>query len=79
MRFEEFAACQAWWHKRSENERAWRVAAAEIAANGHNLDLLNPSRSDLAHRPPAELVAELLDAEHEILRLLSDIQQELTA
>ena len=39
MRFEEFADCQAWWRKRNENERAWRVRVADVAANGYNLDL----------------------------------------
>ena len=36
----------------------------------YNLDLHNPNRpDDLAHRPPAELIAELIDTEHEVLVL----------
>ena len=27
IQFEEFAACQAWWSKREENDRAWKVPA----------------------------------------------------
>lgn len=76
IRFEEFAECQDWWTDRTENERAWRVPIADIEANGYNLDLRNPNRpDDLAHRPPAELLAELVDTEHEILSLLEDLRE----
>jgi type I restriction enzyme M protein len=78
MRFEEFADCQAWWPKRTESERAWRVPIADIEANGYNLDLRNPNRpDDLAHRPPAELLAELVSTEREILGLLEKLQAEI--
>jgi type I restriction enzyme M protein len=82
MRFEEFADCQAWWSGRDrkdriENERAWRVPIGEIEADGFNLDRKNPNREDLAHRPPEELVAELIGTEQEIMRLLDEIQTEL--
>lgn len=78
MRFEELAECQAWWNDRTENERAWRVPIADLEANGFNLDLRNPNApDDLAHRPPAELVAELLDTEREILTLLEGLAAEI--
>jgi type I restriction enzyme M protein len=78
MRFEEFVDCQAWWHDRTESERAWRVPVAELEANGFNLDLRNPNRpDDLAHRPPAELVAELIETEREILLLMEALQSEI--
>ena len=78
MRFEEFADCQAWWPKRVENERAWRVLATDIAANAYNLDLRNPNRpDDLTHRPPAELLAELADTERDILALLEKLESEI--
>jgi type I restriction enzyme M protein len=78
IRFEEFADCQAWWHQRGESERAWRVPIADIdVTNGYNLDLRNPNRpNDLAHRPPAELLAELLETEREILQLLVNLQEQ---
>lgn len=80
LRFEEFADCQAWWGKRVENERAWRVSIADLEATGFNLDLKNPSRADdLAHRPPAELLAELVSTEQEILALLRELQTEVGA
>ena len=78
LRFEEFADCQAWWTDRMGNERAWRVPIAEIEANVYNLDLRNPNRADdLTHRPPGELLAELVDIEREILGLLEELQTEI--
>ena len=78
IRFEEFAGCQDWWHERVENERAWRVPIADLEANGYNLDLRNPNRpDDLTHRPPAELLAELVETEREILGLLEKLQSEI--
>ncbi len=76
MRFEEFAGCQAWWNKREENEQAWRVPIADLEAN-YILDLRNPNQPhNLAHRPPGELVAELVKAEREILKLLNELHTE---
>ncbi len=80
MRFEEFADCQSWWGTRTENDRAWRVPTADLEANGFNLDVRNPSRAgELAHRPPGELVAELIEVEQEILSLLEKLSTELQA
>ena len=82
MRFEEFAGCAEWWggperDGRVENERAWTVPAADIEASGFNLDLKNPHRpDDLAHRPPEELIAELIATEREILDLLGELEAE---
>ena len=78
MRFEEFADCQEWWGIREEGERAWRVPVADLEANDFNLDLKNPNRpDDLAHRPPEELLAELIKTENEILRELESLQSEI--
>ncbi len=78
MRFEEFADCRAWWTDRVESERAWRVPIADIETNGYNLDLRNPNRpDDLAHRPPAKLLAELIATEREILGLLEELDTEI--
>lgn len=84
LRYEEFANCEAWWGGstragRIEDERAWKVAGADIAADGFNLDLHNPNRpDDLAHRSPTELVAEMIDTEKQILVLLERLSAELT-
>jgi type I restriction enzyme M protein len=78
MRFEEFAGCQAWWKKRKESEQAWRVPIAEIEASGFNLDMRNPNGpEDLAHRPPKELLQELIEIEREILGLLEELKTEI--
>jgi type I restriction enzyme M protein len=78
IRFEEFADCQAWWNDRDDNEHAWRVPIADIEANGWGLDLRNPhGPEDLAHRPPVELLDELVKVEREILTLLESLQAEL--
>jgi type I restriction enzyme M protein len=78
MRFDEFADCQAWWDDREENERAWRVPIADLEPSEFNLDLRNPNRpEDLAHRPPDELIAELIETEQEILGLLEKLRAEV--
>jgi type I restriction enzyme M protein len=85
MRFEEFDACVEWWgspsrESRVENEYAWRVAMAEIEGDSFNLDRRNPHRGDdLAHRPPEELIAELIDNERKILGLLEELEAEVRA
>jgi type I restriction enzyme M protein len=78
MRFEEFADCQTWWNARAETEQAWRVPIADIEANGWNLDLRNPhGPEDLSHRPPRELLDELVKVEREIVTLVEQLQDEL--
>lgn len=80
IRFEEFADCQAWWGDRQESERSWRVPIATLEGNGFNLDVRNPNRADdLAHRPPAELLAELIKTEREILGLLESLEATIGA
>jgi type I restriction enzyme M protein len=80
MRFEDFADCQAWWNRRKDSERAWSVPFGEIEASNFNLDLRNPNRpDDLAHRPPAELLSELIVTEREILSLLEELHSAIEA
>lgn len=83
MRYEEFAECATWWGgpdraDRTECSKAWCVPAADIIADNFNLDLASPGTADdLTHRPPSELLAELIATEHEILSLLAALQQDL--
>lgn len=85
MRFEEFAGCAEWWggptrEGRVENEQAWKVSASDIESNDFNLDIKNPHRpDDLAHRPPEDLIADLIAAEREILGLLEELNAEFGA
>ena len=63
------------WNAREENERAWRVPAETILANGCNLDLKNPrAKQDAAHLPPEELVASILEKERRIAEIMSEVQ-----
>lgn len=81
LRSEEFEEAAAWWggverRGRVATDRAWSVPTATIRESGYNLDLRNPHRGDdLAHRPPGELVAEMIATEREILGLLEDLER----
>jgi type I restriction enzyme M protein len=83
MRYEEFAECAAWWGgkdraDRAENEHAWVVPSADIIADNRNLDLTHPvTADDLTHRPPTELLADLISTEQEILSLLTSLKHDL--
>jgi len=82
MQFEEFQPILDWWDARVENERAWKVSAADvIQTNGGgdvvsvNLDIKNPSRKeDLEHLPPAELAESILDKEKQIGAIMEEIK-----
>ena len=74
IQFEEFAPLVAWWNKREENERAWKVPAAELLTNGCNLDRKNPSaKEDITHLPPAQLAADILKKEQRIAEIMGNI------
>jgi type I restriction enzyme M protein len=82
IQFEEFAPLIAWWDqpgpgtKRKENQQAWRVPAAELLANGCNLDRKNPrAKEDITHLPPAQLAADILEKEQRIAEIMGNIQK----
>lgn len=78
MRYEEFAGCLEWWKDREENERAWKMSAEEILANGCNLDVKNPlSKEELEHLPPEELVDNILAKETRIVEIMAEIKGSL--
>lgn len=78
LQYEEFADCIAWWDKREENERAWRVPAEQILANDCNLDIKNPNgKTDLEHLPPEQLVEDILKKEQRIAEIMMEIKQVL--
>jgi len=82
LRFEEFQPILDWWDNRTENERAWKVRAADvIQTNGGgdvvsvNLDLKNPnSVEELEHLPPAELADSILAKEKQIVAIMDEIK-----
>jgi type I restriction enzyme M protein len=76
IQFDEFGDCLKWWGKRKENERAWKVPAAELLASGCNLDRKNPSaKEDIAHLPPEQLAASILEKEQRIAVIMGSIQE----
>ncbi|HUA68331.1 MAG TPA: N-6 DNA methylase, partial [Candidatus Saccharimonadales bacterium] len=82
IQFDEFADCIKWWGqpglgtKRKENECAWKVSAAELLANGCNLDRKNPcAKEDITHLPPEQLVADILKKEERIAEIVSTIAE----
>jgi len=79
MQFEEFAGCLAWWRKREENDRAWKLSASELLAKSCNLDRKNPrAKEDIAHLPPEQLVESILEKEHRIVGIVAGIRELLT-
>lgn len=76
IQFEEFAECMKWWTKRKENERAWKVPAAELLADNCNLDRKNPlGMEDITHLPPEQLVESILKKEQRIAEIMGNIKK----
>jgi type I restriction enzyme M protein len=81
IQFEEFGPLVAWWDqpgpgtKREENDRAWKVSAAEILAGGCNLDRKNPrAKEDITHLTPEQLAGSILEKERRIAEIVSRVQ-----
>jgi len=66
MRIEEFDAEKAWWNDRVENERAWKVSAADIKARNYNLDFRNPHSPDQVIHDPDVLLADYAELQLKI-------------
>ena len=80
IQFEEFAGCLTWWQDREENERAWKVPASELPANGCNLDRKNPAAATgFEHLPPEQLADDILKKEHRIIEIMAEIKAHLAA
>src|SRR2546428_5818497 len=78
LQLEEFANCIAWWGKRKENDRAWKVAAAKLLANGCNLDGKNPSsKAEFEQLPPEQLADDILSKEQRIAAIMEEIKNVL--
>ena len=82
IQFDEFARCLAWWKKREENERAWKVKAADVLkydGDGNllsvNLDVKNPNaKEDITHLPPEQLADSILEKERRIAEIVTGIK-----
>jgi len=76
IQFEDFGPLVSWWSKREENERAWKVPAAELLATGCNLDGKNPrAKEDITHLPPEQLATSILKKEQRIAEIMGNIQK----
>lgn len=86
MDYAEFHACLAWWNKREENANAWRVSAVDVLkydAAGKlisaNLDVKNPSSlEELEHRPPEELIADILEKERRVMGIMEEMRKSIS-
>jgi type I restriction enzyme M protein len=84
MQFEEFADCIAWFtaKARKANDHAWKVPVETIlqydkdgALQSANLDIKNPNAAEtLEHRPPEELVEDILQKERAIMGIMEEIR-----
>jgi type I restriction enzyme M protein len=82
LQYEEFAPCLAWWGKRKENERAWKVKVEDVLkynADGTlqsvNLDIKNPNGpEDPTHLPPDKLANDIMVKEKRILEIMGEIK-----
>ena len=75
LQFEEFAPLIAWWNERKQSAQAWKLPAADILANGCNLDRKNPTlKQDITHLPPEQLVASILAKERRIIEIMERVQ-----
>jgi type I restriction enzyme M protein len=76
IQFEEFADLVSWWAKREENAQAWKVHAAELLANGSNLDGKNPrTKESIVHLPPSQLANSILEKEQRIAEIMGNIRR----
>lgn len=77
LQFEDLADALAWYRLpvRTEGPHAWRVDAADVLAVGANLDVKNPHAAEAEeHRPPAEIVDEMLAKHARLGELLRDLR-----
>jgi len=85
LRFEEFENCLAWWSRREENDRAWKVKASDVSkydSEGNllsvNLDIKNPRAKDAyEHAAPKKLVEDIVAKESRILEIMKEIKSTL--
>ena len=82
MEYAEFDACLGWWNEREENANAWKVRATDLLkydAAGKlisaNLDIKNPNSLEaLEHRPPEELIADMLEKERRVMGVMEEMK-----
>ncbi len=86
MEYAEFDACLSWWNQREENAHAWKINAADVLKYDEagkllsaNLDIKNPNSLEaLEHRPPEELIVDMLEKERRVMEILNEIRTAVT-
>lgn len=86
MEYPEFGDCLNWWNQRNENGLAWRVKAKDVLKYDEagklisaNLDIKNPGGLEvMEHRPPEDLLADILERERQIIETIMEIKSALT-
>ena len=87
MEYAEFDACLDWWEEREENANAWKVSAADVLRYDEagklisaNLDIKNPNSLEaLEHRPPEELIADMLEKERRVMGIMEELREAVAA
>lgn len=77
IRIEEFVLEKAWWHNREESDRAWKVSVKQIKANGYNLDIKNPHKTNINQGDLEEMLAEYQQLLAELGQTRNTLKQEL--
>src|SRR3989344_1180324 len=57
----EFEPVKKWWHKRTENEFAWKVGIDQIRGRNFNLDFKNPNRKDETSNKSTEQLIQAIE------------------
>lgn len=87
MEYAEFETCLGWWNQREENANAWKVRAADVLRYDEagklvsaNLDIKNPNSLEaLEHRPPEELIADMLVKEQRVMGIMEELREAVAA
>jgi len=73
---EHFADCRAKFKDRAESKQSWITPVEKITENGYDLTAKNPNREeDFEHRPPEELVNDILAKEQQITEILEEVKE----
>lgn len=77
FQFEEMSDALKWYRaaRRQENDRAWKVRAADVLARGCNLDIKNPhGPAALEHVPPEQLIESVVERNRRIGEIIDEIK-----
>ena len=82
LQYEEFVDCLAWWPKREEGPKAWKVFGPDLIKRDDqnrvtavNLDIKNPhTREAVDHRQPGEIIDSAMAKEKEVLAALGELK-----